>query len=95
MQAINEEQFGRHIGTVRFRYNKSTWGSCSSKGNISISTRLLFAPDDVLDYVCVHELAHLVERNHSQRFWDLVAAAMPNYKLREAWLKENGGSCWF
>ena len=64
-------------------------------GNINISTRLLFAPDDVLEYVCIHELAHLIEHNHSQRFWMLVAQAMPDYTAKETWLKEKGDACRF
>ena len=71
------------------------WGSCSEKGNINISTRLLFAPEDVLEYVCIHELAHLIEQNHSEKFWQLVKNAMPNYQEKRKWLKENGDSICF
>jgi len=69
--------------------------SCSSKSNINLSTRLLFAPSDVIDYVIVHELTHLIEMNHSQKFWNLVKSVMPNYKQKEKWLKEYGKLCDF
>ncbi|MEA3378936.1 MAG: YgjP-like metallopeptidase domain-containing protein [Nanoarchaeota archaeon] len=65
---LNAKHFNQEINRIFFKHNKSNWGSCSSKGNINISTRLLFAPDDVLEYVCIHELAHLIERNHSKNF---------------------------
>jgi len=63
---------------IFFKNAKSRWGSCSEAGNINVSTRLLFAPDEVLESVCIHELAHLIERNHSEKFWALVEQAMPN-----------------
>ncbi len=92
---LNNELFKQRINNVSFKYNKSNWGSCSAKGNINISTRLLFAPDQVLDYVCIHELAHLVEHNHSAVFWSLVKSAMADYKKQQQWLKENQDKCWF
>jgi predicted metal-dependent hydrolase len=70
--------------------NQSNWGSCSSKRNINLSSRLLFAPEKVLDYVIVHELSHLKEMNHSKKFWDIVASVMPDYKKMETWLSKNG-----
>ena len=57
--------------------------------------RLLFAPPEVVDYVIIHELAHLIELNHSHRFWAEVARAMPNYEEQEAWLKKYGAACDF
>ena len=77
------------------RDNVTSWGSCTWDGNITISTRLLFAPPEVIDYVLVHELAHLVEHNHSDRFWKIVEKIMPGYMLAESWLYKNGGSCIF
>jgi predicted metal-dependent hydrolase len=56
---------------------------------------LLFAPAEVIDYIIIHELAHLVEMNHSDRFWALVAAAMPDYVEKERWLKVNDHHCQF
>ena len=92
---LNKLYFNQKINKVFFKYNKSNWGSCSEDENINISTRLLFAPDDILEYVCIHELAHLIEHNHSDRFWELVENAMPNYKEKINWLKENGHECNF
>lgn len=87
---LNDRFFQQDIGAVRLKYNHSNWGSCSSKGNINLSTRLLFAPDEVIDYVIIHELAHRIEMNHSPRFWKLVSEAMPDYEEKERWLKVHG-----
>ena len=95
IKELNEKYFNRKLNKIFFKHNKSNWGSCSKAGNINISTRLLFAPDEVLEYVCIHELAHLIEHNHSKRFWTLVGKAMPDYKEKIGWLKENGDTCTF
>ena len=92
---INDHSFQQSVKSVKLRYNHSRWGSCSTSGNINLSTRLLFAPQAVVDYVIVHELAHMIEMNHSPRFWKVVEQVMPNYKQMEAWLKENGYLCDF
>ncbi len=92
---LNEKHFNRKINKIFFKHNKSNWGSCSNARNINISTRLLFAPDEILEYVCIHELAHLIEQNHSDRFWTLVETVMPNYMEKERWLKENRDLCRF
>ncbi len=92
---LNQRHFREKINQVRLRYNHSNWGSCSSSRNITISTRVLLAPDDVIDYVCIHELAHLIEANHSHRFWRLVQRAMPDFRQKEKWLKKNGQRCYF
>lgn len=95
MNELNNLYFKMPVKSLTFKYNQSNWGSCSNKKNLNLSTRLLFAPDDVIDYVIIHELAHLIELNHSDRFWKLVSDAMPNYKEKEEWLKENGHLCYF
>ena len=92
---LNNQLFKKEIKSVRLKYNTSNWGSCSSKGNVNLSSRLLFAPKDIIDYVIIHELAHLIELNHSARFWSLVRNAMPNYKQKEKWLKVHSSSCDF
>ena len=66
------------------------WGSCGPKGALHFSWRLIMAPRDIIDYVVVHELAHIPERNHSSRFWNKVCAILPDYKERKQWLKEHG-----
>lgn len=92
---FNDVYFQKEIRSVRLKYNKSNWGSCSNKNNINLSSRLLFAPEVVIDYVIIHELAHLIEMNHSARFWSIVSNVMPSYKEKEAWLKKNGSQCDF
>ena len=91
----NDRFFNEEINDVKLKLNLSNWGSCSLQRNINLSSRLLFAPEDVRDYVMVHELAHLKEMNHSRRFWSIVEAVMPDYKQKEKWLKENGHLCYF
>ncbi|MBI5413882.1 M48 family metallopeptidase [Candidatus Peregrinibacteria bacterium] len=68
---------------------ETRWGSCGPSGSINFSWKLIMAPLDVIDYVVVHELAHLLVGNHSARFWDKVRAILPDYKKRRKWLKEN------
>ena len=92
---LNERFFQKDIKSVNLKYNSSNWGSCSTKNNINLSTRLLFAPPPVIDYVIIHELTHLIEMNHSPRFWKLVESVMPDYKQKEKWLKQNGKLCDF
>lgn len=87
---LNQMYFQEKYNNVKFKRSSSRFGSCSSKRNINIAYRLLFAPREVFRYVCAHELAHLKEMNHSRRFWDLVEGAMPEYKKCEKWLKSNG-----
>jgi len=92
---LNDVFFKKPIQSVRLKNTVSKWGSCSSDGKISLSTRLLLAPEEVIDYVIVHELAHLVELNHSPRFWNEVKRCLPGYLRQEKWLKEHGNSCRF
>ncbi|MCF8244324.1 MAG: M48 family metallopeptidase [Saprospiraceae bacterium] len=95
VQELNHLFFKKTIKNVSLKYNTSNWGSCSNVGNINLSTCLLFAPDDVVDYVIIHELAHLLEMNHSTRFWKHVENAMPDYKEKKKWLKQNWQACNF
>lgn len=67
------------VGRVSWRNQKSRWGSCSSRGNISLNVRLLFVPPEPVEYVFVHELAHLQHPDHSPRFWLAVEAMRPGY----------------
>lgn len=92
---LNHLYFRKEIQSVSLKYNTSNWGSCSTKANINLSTCLLFAPDDVIDYVIIHELAHLLEMNHSPRFWKHVEDAMPDYKEKKKWLRQNWHACNF
>lgn len=81
---------GVRIKRITLRDTTSRWGSCSSTGALNFSWRLIMAPPHVLDYLAAHEVAHLVEMNHSAAFWDVVARLLPNYEHAEAWLKTNG-----
>jgi hypothetical protein len=75
---------------IRISSARTRWGSCSSRGTLSFSYRLVMAPLEVVDYVVVHELVHLKIRNHSKKFWAQVAAILPDYKRHVTWLKKNG-----
>ncbi len=90
---INNHYFKQPIKGVKIKNNSSNWGSCSSTGNINISTKTLLAPADVQDYIFVHELSHRIEMNHSPEYWAIVAKVMPSYKKHERWIKENGHLC--
>ncbi|ABN51778.1 MAG TPA: M48 family peptidase [Hungateiclostridium thermocellum] len=72
------------------REQKTRWGSCSSKGNISLNWKLVMAPMEVIDYVIVHELCHMKEMNHSKNYWNIVKSIIPDFELRRKWLKDNG-----
>ena len=78
---------GARYGRVTVTSAKTRFGSCSAKGNISYSYRLMLYPEAAIDYVVVHELAHTFEMNHSPRFWAVVAKYMPDYKERKKLLK--------
>jgi predicted metal-dependent hydrolase len=67
-------------GRISIRNQKTVWGSCSRKGNLNFSYRIVHLPEIYLDYIIVHELCHLKEFNHSKDFWKLVSAAVPNFK---------------
>ena len=76
-------------GRVAIRDQKSRWGSCSAKGNLNFNWKLIMAPPPALDYVVIHELCHLIEFNHSPRFWSLVERQMPEYEVWKKWLKQH------
>ncbi|CCO08009.1 M48 family metallopeptidase [Desulforamulus hydrothermalis] len=75
---------------VFIKDQKTRWGSCSNRGNLNFNYRLVMAPLPVIDYIVVHELAHLVEMNHSKKFWALVESICPDYRVHRQWLKEHG-----
>lgn len=82
------QQTGLKASAVKITAAKNRWGSCSGKGSLNFSWRLIMAPDDVIDYVVIHELAHTKELNHSDKFWAIVASILPDYKERESKLKD-------
>ncbi len=77
-------------GAIAIRDQRTRWGSCSRRGTLSFSWRLLLAPAEVLEYVVVHELCHLREPNHSQAFWRALDAARPGWQAQARWLREYG-----
>lgn len=91
----NDFYFKEKIEKIDIKHTISRWGSCSASRKISFATKLLLLPPPVIDYVIVHELAHLKEMNHSPKFWKQVENAMPDYKTHRNWLKENGNKIHF
>ncbi len=75
---------------LRITSARTRWGSCSTKGNLSFTWRLVMAPREVIDYVIIHELVHTKIKNHSIKFWSEVAEILPDYKMYISWLKKNG-----
>jgi len=90
------QMFSRQLGVdykaIQIKDYKSRWGSCRQDGVLSFSWRLILAPPMVLEYICAHEVAHLIHMNHRPVFWQVVATLFPAYKQAKAWLKENGKS---
>lgn len=83
-------RLGVRFGRVAIRDQKTRWGSCSAKHNLNFNWKLIMAPPQALNYVVVHELCHLIEFNHSPRFWRLVESQMPEYESWKKWLKAHG-----
>lgn len=75
---------------IFIKEQKTRWGSCSSKKNINYNFRIVMAPMEIVDYLVVHELCHLIHLNHKKEFWDLVGTLIPNYKGRRQWIKMEG-----
>ncbi len=69
---------------------RTQWGSCSPDDLLAFNWKLVMAADALIDYVVAHELLHIREKNHSRRFWSALESFMPDYKVRKAWLDENG-----
>jgi predicted metal-dependent hydrolase len=79
----------KNFSKISIKDTKTTWGSCSSKGNISFCWRLVFAPKQVVEYVVAHEVCHLLEMNHSRKFWSAVENNYPGYEKHRKWLKKH------
>ena len=79
---------------ISIRSQKTRWGSCSKKKNLNFNYKILFLPQEQADYIIVHELCHLKEFNHSQKFWNLVALAVPNYRELKKELRKKGMESW-
>lgn len=85
-------RMGVNYKEFRLKEQKTRWGSCSSKGNINLNWRAVMAPESVVDYLVIHELAHLKHMDHSSAFWDFVSRYCPDYADCRHWLKVNGES---
>lgn len=87
------QRFAREMGVtpsgLSFRYQKTRWGSCSSRGHISFNCKVVFAPESVIDYLVIHELAHLVHADHSKKFWELVAKHDSSWRQHRRWLRDH------
>ena len=81
---------GVHPGRITIRKQKTRWGSCSAKGNLNFNCLLMLTPTEVIDSVVVHELCHLLEMNHSDRFYANVLRVFPEYRKHHSWLKKHG-----
>ncbi len=94
---IIAERVNRYSSASGLKYNKvkitsaqKRWGSCSFKNNLNFSWRLIMAPLRIIDYLVVHELAHVEEKNHSKSFWNKVKEMLPDYEQQRKWLRDNG-----
>ena len=87
---VYAQQLGVKVNKISIRDTRSRWGSCSSRGNLSFSWRLIFAPYPVVVYLAAHEVAHLIHMNHSRAFWQTVATIDPGYLSARQWLRQQG-----
>ncbi|WP_421761558.1 M48 family metallopeptidase [Devosia sp.] len=88
--AVHAATLSVAITSIAMRSQSTRWGSCSSSGKLNYNWRLILAPPHVLDYVAAHEVAHLLEMNHSPAFWEAVEDALPDMSRGRAWLKAHG-----
>lgn len=90
--ALMSDKTGIRYSSIKITGAKKRWGSCGHRGNINLSWRLAMCPVEVIDYVIIHELAHIEVRNHSKLFWGKVEKLLPDYRKQELWLKKNSRS---
>lgn len=85
-----EKKFDVKPTAVKVKEQKKRWGTCTCNNELLFNWRCIMAPAPILDYIIVHEICHIIEKNHSQSFWDLVSSILPDYENRKEWLKNNG-----
>ena len=85
-----KEFVGKEPNNIKVKEQKKRWGSCTSRGDILFNWRCIMAPMEVVDYIVVHEMCHLIHMNHSKMFWQLVESVIPDYKEKRDWLKKYG-----
>lgn len=83
-------QVGVTYGRITIRSQRTRWGSCSARGNLNFNCLLMLCPEEIRDYVVVHELCHRLEMNHSPAFWAEVERVLPRYRLCRQWLQDHG-----
>jgi len=83
------EEMGVEYGKIEVRQQRTKWGSCSTSGTLGLNWRLMMAPQEIVDYIVIHELAHLQESNHTDTFWSLVSEYDPEYEEHAEWLEKN------
>ncbi len=86
----NKMIYKEKVNSIRLKYVHSRWGSCATNGNLNFSSKILLASEPVMDSIIIHELAHLKEMNHGDRFWKWVEKGDPDYLRHETWLKKYG-----
>lgn len=84
------QRIGVSYGRIAVKKQRTLWGSCSGKGNLNFNCLLMLVPEEVRDYIIVHELCHRKQMNHSPEFWREVARVIPEYERHRQWLKDNG-----
>lgn len=92
--SVKATEYAKNLGVaynqIRIKDQHTRWGSCSTKHNLNFNWRLVLMPEYILDYVVAHEVAHLIEMNHSAKFWKVVETLYPDWQEARAWLKSNG-----
>lgn len=83
---------GVDYGRITIRNQRSRWGSCSAKGNLNFNCLMMLMPEEIRDYIVVHELCHRLVMNHSAAFWQQVERVLPGYKKYRKWLRDHGDS---
>ncbi|BDU51619.1 M48 family metallopeptidase [Haliovirga abyssi] len=87
---IHSSKNNLYYRSITIKNSKTYWGSCSTNGDINFNWKIIMTPLEIIDYVVIHELSHLIHHNHSKKFWDLVSKSIPDYKIKRKWLRING-----